>query len=264
MCNTVSLADDSNAPSAARSRRRRVGEQCERVVGVGGDNRSVEGPDAVVVVVDRHALGRAAHAAHRRRELGGGELLRRPFDVAPRSPDHGAPLGGAGDPQRAVVLEEGEQRARRIAQRGTGRARPHARDQRHHEMVDEVRRVAPGVEEVTEGDDGPVLSPAGLVGGEEPLGRPVEPLDLDQHPHVARARALAGWAKIPPSPRAPAYSRPQPSQRTDMLMSVGWVSTPSSPNNRSRLGYVLRLCTMKPLSIGRSRPSGVTTSWVCA
>ena len=75
---------------------------------------------------------------------------------------------------------------------------------------------------------------------------------------------LAAWAKIPPKPLAPAYSSPQPSQRTDMLMSVGWVSTPSSPNRRRRLGYVLRLCTMNPLSMGTMRPSGVSTSCVCA
>ena len=95
-----------------------------------------------------------------------------------------------------------------------------------------------------------------LVAVEQPPGGAVEPLHLDQHAQERGSATLAAWAKIPPSPLAPAYSSPQPSHRTDMLMSVGWVSTPSSPKRRSRLGYVLRLCTMKPLSIGHDAPVG--------
>ena len=52
------------------------------------------------------------------------------------------------------------------------------------------------------------------------------------------AAGRAAWvlATPPPRPRAPAYSRPHPSQRTENDMSDGWVSTPSSANSRSRCG----------------------------
>lgn len=51
-----------------------------------------------------------------------------------------------------------------------------------------------------------------------------------------RSAAFLGCAKSPRGPSAPAYSRPHPSHRTDMLISDSWVSTPSSAKSRSRCG----------------------------
>jgi len=40
----------------------------------------------------------------------------------------------------------------------------------------------------------------------------------------------------PPMPRAPAYSRPLASSRTDIDMSVSWVAMPNSANSRHSVG----------------------------
>ena len=86
----------------------------------------------------------------------------------------------------------------------------------------------------------------------------MEALHLHQHPEEARVARRCRLGEHAAETPAPAYSSPQPSQRTDMLMSVACVSTPSSPNSRSRYGYVRSLWTMNPLSIGSTRPSGVS------
>jgi hypothetical protein len=47
-------------------------------------------------------------------------------------------------------------------------------------------------------------------------------------------------------------------------MSEGWVSTPSSANIRSSVGYVRSLCTMKPVSMFTVPPSALGTVCVSA
>ena len=72
----------------------------------------------------------------------------------------------------------------------------------------------------------------------------------------ARVGDVGRLGEDPAEALGPGVLEPAAVARTDMLMSVGWVSTPSSPNRRSRLGYVLRLCTMNPLSMGHDAPVG--------
>ena len=79
-----------------------------------------------------------------------------------------------------------------------------------------------------------------VVGGlvaEQPGCGPVEPPDLGQHhqiPRTGQRRPATG--NNPPMPRAPAYSSPLPSSRTDIDMSASWVAIPRSPNNRHSVG----------------------------
>ncbi len=73
---------------------------------------------------------------------------------------------------------------------------------------------------------------AGATVVQEPAGGTVEPGYLGQHPHRPRGSPAARPAR----PRWPAYCRPQPAQRTDMLICEGWVATPSSANRRVSRG----------------------------
>ena len=83
---------------------------------------------------------------------------------------------------------------------------------------------------------------AGSGAGEETPGGAVEPLHLDEHAQEARIRHIGRRARTRRRcPGAPAYSSPQPSHRTDMLMSVGWVSTRDSAKQpqQVRVGRVV-------------------------
>ncbi|MFI5082967.1 MAG: hypothetical protein ACHQCE_18000 [Streptosporangiales bacterium] len=55
----------------------------------------------------------------------------------------------------------------------------------------------------------------------------MEPRDLGKHPQVAAASPGSPAAR-PARPRRPAYCRPHPAQRTDMLICEGCVATSSS------------------------------------
>ena len=76
-----------------------------------------------------------------------------------------------------MVLEELEEVARRVVEGDRRVARPHARHQGLHEVRAEQRRETPALDE---GPQGLVLA----LGGQQPLGHPVEPRHLGQHPQV--------------------------------------------------------------------------------
>ena len=69
-----------------------------------------------------------------------------------------------------------------------------------------------------------------------------------------------------PLARAPAYSRPHPSQRTDMLISE-YLRLDAQLREEPQKGWGRcgSLCTMKPVSTPRSGPSACFTScvWAC-
>ena len=69
--------------------------------------------------------------------------------------------------------------------------------------------------------------------------------------------ARRGWANTPVAPRPPANSTPLRSSWMLMLISVGRVRTPSSPNSRRRWGYVRSLWTMNPVSTASTIAGGI-------
>ena len=89
-----------------------------------------------------------------------------------------------------MVLEEGEEVARRELQRELGLGRPHGRDDGLHEVALEVGGEVPRPQEPPEGD---VVT----LGGEQRLGLPVEPRDLGQHAEVGRAAEVGGDREQP-------------------------------------------------------------------
>ncbi len=127
--------------------------------------------DAVVASDDCPHRGLGAHCC---------ELLDGPLDVGAGATDDGAPCWRSGDRQQTVVVEELEQVARGIHERGAGRARPHTRDDWHHEVLNEVARVAALAQEGVEGAR-VVLR----LTQETPRGQ-MEPLDLGEHSQVRR------------------------------------------------------------------------------
>ena len=103
-------------------------------------------------------------------------------------------------------------------------------------MPDEIAGIPAERQERAQREPVDVVACTGVGVLDEPTGVRVEPLDLAEHPQVRGLPASRGWANRPARPRAPAYSSPHPSQVIDMLISVGWVATPSSANRRSRFG----------------------------
>ena len=145
--------------------------------------------------------------AHGSGELGGGELLGRALDVGAGTAHHRAPVRRTLHLQRAVVLEEGEQRPRRVRERGRRGARPHARHERHHEVTDEVVGVAPGAQELAQGHEPAV----GRVGRrQEPPRGTVETLHLHQHAQKAPIHHIAGLGEHTTESARPRVLEPTP------------------------------------------------------
>ena len=176
---------------------------------MGGDHDRVEGVDLAVAVGDLHARGRLEHRGH----LGAGAYVGQAGgdlgDVLTRAAGDGAPLRRAEDLQHAVVLQEGEQVARRVVQRDRRVTGPDARDQRLHEVGPEQRREPAALEERPERLVLVVSSHWSSVSRPAAARHPVEPRDLGQHPEVRRTQRVApGGEQTPRRPSAPAHSSP--------------------------------------------------------
>ena len=78
---------------------------------------------------------------------------------------------------------------------------------------------------------------------------PIEAHDLAEQGQVRRLTRFRRCAKNPLAPRL-LYSSPVRRHDTAKDMSESRVATPSSPNSRTRFGYVRSLWTRKPVSSG--------------
>ena len=169
----------------------RLGEHRDRLARVGRDHDGVEELHRAVAVGDLDAVG----GLEDRRDLDAGADLLEPRghrgDVPLRATGHRPPLGAAEDAEHPVVLEEGEQVARRVVERHLRVARPHGGDERLHEVAVEVRREPPVLEEVAQGEVRP-------VGGQQPARSPVELRDLGEQPQVARVAQVRGRGEEAP------------------------------------------------------------------
>ena len=112
------------------------------------------------------------------------------LDIRVRPAVDGAPRRRPEHRQHAVVIEEGEEVARRVAARGCCVARPHRGDERQHEVFAEVRGEVLAVEEVVE-------RLVGVGGVEKCARRPVESGHLAEHAKVAASRGVARGGEQP-------------------------------------------------------------------
>jgi hypothetical protein len=163
-------------PQDSALSRCRVIQKQQCLVRVHGDDGRVERPRCGVSRLQQNAVGHPPKPVHR---CPHGHLVEAGCDgphVISRSTGHRAPGRRAENRQHAVVVEEDEQVPRRIAQRVGGGARPHRRDQRRDEVVDEVRREALPVQKGFQR-----LEIVGGVPAQESGSGPVKPGDLGQH-----------------------------------------------------------------------------------
>ena len=176
-------------------------EHAERLCRVRRDDDRVVGRRGAAAVGDLDAVGELADRGHLGVEAYVVEAGGHRGDVGPGSAGHRAPLGRPEDAEHAVVLEEGEEVARGVVERGGGVARPHGRDQRLHEVAHEAGCEAALVEELAQRLVGAVV-----VGRQDCSGTTVEARDLQQHPPVGARRQ-----------RGPLGEEPARAQRTGVL-----------------------------------------------
>ena len=157
-----------------------VGEHAQSVVGVRGDDSLVERREPIVGGPHVHPLAVPQHGGDRGGASDVGQSRGERIDVRGRAADDRAPGGGAAELEHAVMLQEREQVPRGIGRRIAGARRPHAGDQGHREVRDEVPGESAGGQE---------LAPrrSGLLGARQHSPRrPVEAGYLSQHPQVPR------------------------------------------------------------------------------
>lgn len=121
-----------------------------------------------------------ADAADRRGGADGVQLLGHALDIGAGATGDGPPDRGAADREHAVVVEEAEEVAGRIAHRGHRVAGP---DRRHHgrqEVRGEVRREAAACGELPQGQRVRVRSAV----PQQPPGQPVEAGHGGEHPRI--------------------------------------------------------------------------------
>ena len=187
VCSWAVLRENGIAESTSRWVGGRLGQHRQGLAGVGGDHHGVEGVDLAVAVGDLDSRGRLEHRGH----LGAGAYVGQAGghlgDVLARAAGDGAPLRRAEDLQHAVVLQEGEQVARRVVEGDRRVAGPHAGDQRLHEVGAEERGEPAALEERPER----LVVRRRSSSAQQPRGHPVEPRDLHQHPEVRRTQRVA-------------------------------------------------------------------------
>ena len=217
MCSRVVDGRYSNALEQPRFVGRRVGQQRQRLVGMGGDDDPIGVVQLVGLVPDLDAVGVPGDRPDRRRGVHRGEVLRRPFDVVPGPADDGPPLRRAGDGQHAVIVQEGEQVAGRVAAGAVEPAGPDRRDQRQHEVIGEVVGEPAGRQELLQGQVvvGARPAPPGRAGGSTSPARASPGISAGRPTSAGRTAR-----RSPSSRRTPARSRG--SGRSSTSRNPGW------------------------------------------
>ena len=130
---------------------RRVGEQLQRLVGVGGEDDLVEALGVVAARRDRDVVGVPGDLVDRSREAETVTPRRgQRLDVAVRAAGDRPPLRAVAEAEHPVVGEELDQEARGEAPHLARVGRPHRRGLGHDQAVDERARVPPLLQEVPE------------------------------------------------------------------------------------------------------------------
>jgi hypothetical protein len=150
----------------------RIGEEPERLIGVGGEDHAVEAPGLSVLGRQLDAARVAAHPSHRAPGVHAvAQPPRQRLHVSRAPPADRPPLRRV-ERQPAVMGEEPEQRPRGEAGDVAMGGRPHGPDQGQQEVPGERPREAVGGEELGE-------RPVVAVGAVEQRARfPVEARDL--------------------------------------------------------------------------------------
>ena len=164
----------------------RVGEQAERLVGVGRDNDAVHAGDLPGDVPDLDAVLAPGDVSD---GMGHAHVLQQsgqPLDIAAGSVDDAVPLRRSGDPKHAVMVEELKQVTGRVDQRGLPPGRPHAGDDRDGVVGDEMVAEPLPFQELA-------VSHELVVVGRAQEGRrpPVEPLHLPEQAEKLRVDEAA-------------------------------------------------------------------------
>ncbi len=159
--------------------RGRLGQHRQGLPRVRGDDDGVVAGHVTVAVGDLDTRWGLEHRGDLRAHPDVGEQRLDLAHVGARPAGDRAPLRRTEDAEHAVVVEEGEQVARRVVEGDLRLARPDARHDRLHEVPDEVAA------EVALGEE--VAQRAGVVlDVEQGPGLAVEAGDLGEHRQVAR------------------------------------------------------------------------------
>jgi hypothetical protein len=182
--------------------RARVAEHRERLVGVGGDHHLVEALGLRSRDGDLHVVLRSRDRPHLRAEAdalaeGGGERLH----VARRPAHHGRPARAVAEAEHPVIGKELGQEAHREAVHARGVGRPHRRDLRDDQPLDERAREAVPAQELRKRflPAPPALlarvGPLAVLAPEQPGELAVEAHEVEHHPLEARAHEVARLAE---------------------------------------------------------------------
>jgi hypothetical protein len=123
-------------------RRGGIGQQLQRVSGMHRDHHAAEAPDPIGGVTYLHPVRRPAHRAHRRTATDLGQRRGDTFDVDRGSAGDRTPAGSVAAHEQAVIVEERQQRADRVAAGRRHVTGPDDGDQRQDDVIGEVRRQA--------------------------------------------------------------------------------------------------------------------------
>ena len=125
---------------------RRLGEQRQRLVGVGGDHHVVEhvaARRAASTTTTRPPIALDARRARADPDAPGERRARR-VDIGAAAADDGAPDRPPGQAQQPVIVVEAQEGGRGIVENLVGRRRPDRARHRHDVMVAERGAVAAG------------------------------------------------------------------------------------------------------------------------
>ena len=205
----------------------------QRLIRVGRDDGRVEQTWRGVAGGDQHAIGHPRNRANRHSGHDFVQPDRDGLDVGRGPADHGAPRRRPEHRKHAVVLQEDEQVARGVAHRLTWRAGPYRGHQRREEALHEVVGEAVPCDERAERFEVGASSRSSASNCVATRWKRLTSSSIRRYRGRAR---LDGAGNSPPRPRAPAYSSPIESSRTDSDMSVSCVAMPSSENNQQSVG----------------------------